>query len=194
MKRILSVLAAGLLAVASSHAYAADPAPAADAAVAVKAAPATEVSATVDAKAVATQQFTLKDGTTLTVDDKQGAWTTDAAGKNVAATDGDKVTADGKTLTVKGGKVVAGLDATTPASEAPAAGSAIQSDMPAGGMTGHGMEVTLAGSGAGEMPRGAMSSAARRLSTEGALTSGLSISGDWQLTLRLRDLKTGSAG
>jgi hypothetical protein len=51
------------------------------------------------------------------------AWTTDAAGKNVAATDGDKVTADGKTLTVKGGKVVAGLDATGPASQSPAAGS-----------------------------------------------------------------------
>jgi len=121
MKRILGVLAAGLLAVASFHAYAADPAPVAD--TAVKAAVAVDATASTDAKAVATQQFTLKDGSTLTVDGSQMAWTTDAAGKNVAATDGDKVTADGKTLTVKGGKVVAGLDATNAASQSPAAGS-----------------------------------------------------------------------
>jgi hypothetical protein len=126
MKRTLALIAAGLMAVAS-QAYAADSKPATAAAgAAVKA----EVAAPTDAKAVevkpATQQFTLKDGSTLTVDDKQMAWTTDASGKNVAATDGDKVTADGKTLTVKDGKVVAGLDAKTeekPADTAPAAGS-----------------------------------------------------------------------
>ncbi len=135
MKRTLALIAAGLLAVASFQAYAADSktAPAA-AGAAVKAdadAATTDAKATADIKA-ATQQFTLKDGSTLTVDDKMMAWTTDASGKNVAATDGDKVTADGKTLTVKDGKVVAGLDAKTdekPADEAPAAGS---DDKPAG--------------------------------------------------------------
>jgi hypothetical protein len=120
MKRTLAIIAAGLLAVASYQAQAADPAPAADTAK-------VEAAVAVDAKvAPATQQFTLKDGSTLTVDDKQMAWTTDASGKNVAAADGDKVTADGKTLTVKDGKVVAGLETKTeekPADTAPAAGT-----------------------------------------------------------------------
>lgn len=119
MKRTLALIAAGLLAVASYQANAADTKAAAEPAK-------TEAAAAVDAKeaevAPATQQFTLKDGTVLTVDDKQMAWTTDASGKNVAATDGDKVTADGKTLTVKDGKVVAGLEAA-PADAAPAAGT-----------------------------------------------------------------------
>jgi hypothetical protein len=130
MKRILGVLAAGLLAVASFNAaQAADTSATAGASmkaaapVDTTAAVKTDVTATTGDVKAATQQVTLKDGTTLTIDDKQMAWTTDASGKNVAATDGDKVTADGKTLTVKDGKVVAGLEATGAAGEAPAAGS-----------------------------------------------------------------------
>lgn len=119
MKRILGIVAAGVLAVASFNAaHAADAAATGGAAVKAEAAVAAD-----SAVKPATQQFTLKDGTTLTVDDKQGAWTTDAAGKNVAATDGDKETADGKKLTVKEGKVVAGLE--------PAAGETKKEEAPA---------------------------------------------------------------
>lgn len=94
MKRILGVLAAGVLAIATGSV-----------AMAQDAAVSTEMKAAAPA-AAAPKEIVLQNGTHVWVDAEGKAWVNDATGAKVAAPTGDHVQADGTTLTVKDGMVV----------------------------------------------------------------------------------------
>jgi hypothetical protein len=137
MKRVLGIMAAGVLVMTSFQAaHAADAsttnsssvttsttmaptmaAPEASAVMTTKESASTTVSSTTVKSGP--QILTLKDGASLTVDG-DAAYTLDASGNKVPAADGDHVLADGKTVTTAAGKVTAGL----PEMGEPAAGTA----------------------------------------------------------------------
>lgn len=106
MKRVLGILAAGMLAVtpfamanAEEHGHAADVA--AEAVAPVDAGAAAAV-------AVVSHQVKLLDGTMVTIEGDM-AFVMDAEGNRMAAPDGDHTLEDGTVLSVKEGKVVAGM-------------------------------------------------------------------------------------
>lgn len=100
MKKVLGILAAGILvatpvymAMADSH---------------DKAAPEAAVEATADAAAAMEHTAPLADGTVVHFEGDVAS-TVDAEGKKTVLADGDHTLADGTVLTVKEGKVTAGL-------------------------------------------------------------------------------------
>ena len=101
MKKIIGLSVAAILTVGTAHAANATTATATT----VKTTSTT--TKTVAVFPATAQQFTLKDGTFLTVDG-QTAWTVDANGVKQPETDGEYTLTDGKSITVKNGLVLGG--------------------------------------------------------------------------------------
>ncbi len=99
MKRILSILTVGFLALVPAYAMAEDAAAPA-AAMTEAAAPAAAMT-----EAPAAKEVKLLDGTVVTIEGDM-AFVHDASGTKVAAPDGDHDLSDNTVLTVKDGKVV----------------------------------------------------------------------------------------
>src|SRR5687767_2019171 len=118
MKRTLALLAAALIAAPFGIAHAEDTtAPAASGGEAIAAAEATTEAA------VEVKEYSLKDGTKVTVEG-DAAFVIAADGTKTPAPDGEHELADGTKLKTEAGKVVTGVAGEGAAEAAPAAGDA----------------------------------------------------------------------